>query len=583
MPESSESGGKQSWWVRSASNGDVFGPVSSDDLEAWARQSRVFPEDAVSADRRNWRTARTMPQLKMDTVIATPDGRIHGPLHADAAAALVAKGRLPEGSKVFSAAELVAFDASPAPAAVPEPQEPGADVSALQDALETLKRETQDALGEKDREIETLRMAAGEASELRRTLERFQSEAKAGADASAAALQKAEAASELLSDELRLAKSAIAKFEENEAASVEEAEKAKAEAEAARLEAEKAKAEVESAKADAEKAKAEAEKAKAEAESAKAEAEKAKAEADEEKKASEALKGEMGELLDFSNARDRESKAAIAELERRIAEISLPEIPKAVDGEMPVGDARLVKTLQDQVTDLSRERSSLSEKLAKAEAALAVAQRPLESDTALVKKFADEALDALRMAFETEKKRNDAERTASVQRQNDLHDRIADLERALRLDPGEKSRSEMAEERSERTISQLKQQIDSLREQHKADLGRSAEHVRELEGRLQALQHREEAVREQLRRVEKRTADYDSLSSQLRRREEEIVEAEKQFGEARTQWQIVEQTLRRRIDELEHGAGSLFENDAALSGADQAQKLVLPGWVRNMK
>ena len=90
-------------------------------------------------------------------------------------------------------------------------------------------------------------------------------------------------------------------------------------------------------------------------------------------------------------------------------------------------------------------------------------------------------------------------------------------------------------------------------------------------------------MREQLRRVEKRTADYDSLTSKLRRREEEIVEAEKQFGEARTQWQVVEQMLRRRIDELEHGAGSLFENEPDGAGADQSRKLVLPGWVKNMK
>ncbi|MBQ7666989.1 MAG: hypothetical protein IJS46_03220 [Kiritimatiellae bacterium] len=549
----------QSWWVRSASNGDIFGPVDSSQLEQWARESRVFPEDAVSADRRNWRTARTMPQLKMDTVIATSDGRIHGPLHAVAAAALVEKGKLPPGAKIFSAQDLFALDLEAQ--ASPDGQES----EELKETLERLKRDTEDAIAEKDREIETLRAAAEEADA-----------AKAESDAAkselTASLEKANASIALLSDEIRVAKESIIGLQA-----------AKSETEAVKAEVEAAKAEVETAKAAAETAKAEAETVKAEAETAKAEAEAAKAGEEEAKKAFDAIRGEMAELVDFSNARDRESKATIAELERRISEISLPDVPQSGADETGEGNSRLVQALQNQVTDLSRERCSLSEKLAAAEAALAVAQRPLDADTALVKKFADEALEALRAAFEAEKARNDAERTASVQRQNDLHEHIAGLERALRLNPGEKSRSEMAEERSERTISQLRQQLDALREQHKADLGRSGENVRELEGRLQALQHREAAVREQLRRVEKRTADYDSLTSQLRRREEEIVEAEKQFGEARTQWQIVEQTLRRRIDELEHGAGSLFENEAAGQSADPSQKLVLPGWVRNMK
>ena len=96
-------------------------------------------------------------------------------------------------------------------------------------------------------------------------------------------------------------------------------------------------------------------------------------------------------------------------------------------------------------------------------------------------------------------------------------------------------------------------------------------------------------MREQLRRVEKRTADYDSLTSQLRRREQEVIEGAKQFSEAREQWQVVETALKRRIDELEHGAGSLFEDPAAASaaggeGADAGgRKFALPGWAQKMK
>ena len=251
-----------------------------------------------------------------------------------------------------------------------------------------------------------------------------------------------------------------------------------------------------------------------------------------------------------------------------------------------------VNHAQARVTDLTRERGELADRLAAAEASLAVATRPLDDDAAMVRRFADEALDYLRAAYDEEKRRNDAERTASVGRQRAFHDRIEQLERALRRDPGEKSRSQMQEERAERELAQIRQELDSERERHKADLARAAQHEKALEGRLNAMQQREGAVREQLRRVEKRTADYDSLSSQLRRREEEVLESARQFAEAREQWQVVERMLKRRIDELEHGAGSLFEDAgsgkvARQDGADpqggDPSRLVLPSWVRNLK
>ena len=55
---------------------------------------------------------------------------------------------------------------------------------------------------------------------------------------------------------------------------------------------------------------------------------------------------------------------------------------------------------------------------------------------------------------------------------------------------------------------------------------------------------------------------------------------------------VVQTALQRRIDELEHGAGSLFEDAgsgkvARQDGADpqggDPSRLVLPSWVRNLK
>ena len=221
-----------------------------------------------------------------------------------------------------------------------------------------------------------------------------------------------------------------------------------------------------------------------------------------------------------------------------------------------------------------------------------MAKRPLEGDIAVARQFADEALAAMRDELAEEKRRAEAARAASGARQDALRERIGALERALSRDPGEKSRSELAAERNEKTIAQLRQQLDSEREQHRADIGRANETEKALEGRIRALQQRESSVREQLLRVEKRTADYDSLTSQLRRREQEVIERAKELSEAREQWQVVQTALQRRIDELEHGAGSLFEEasddasaggSAAGDGAAPGGKFALPPWIQKLK
>ncbi|MBR1836346.1 MAG: hypothetical protein IJ783_03580, partial [Kiritimatiellae bacterium] len=257
------------------------------------------------------------------------------------------------------------------------------------------------------------------------------------------------------------------------------------------------------------------------------------------------LKSEHAELLEFANARDSEASEKIAALEKRIAELEAA----------PPGSAA-----EKFAQDVARERTALAEKLAETEAALASASRPLEADAAAAKRYADEALEALRAALLSEKKRNEEERTASVARQKEFHDRISALERALRTEPGAKTPAELMIERADREIARLRGQLDSEKALHKADSERAEKSEAALQNRLNAMQQRESAVREQLLRVEKRTADYDSLSSQLRRREEELVEAERQFGEARLQWQAVEKMLKARIGELEHGAGDLFDS-----------------------
>ena len=87
MPDSGKAASSVKWWVRSAVNGQEFGPASQAGLLAWAREGRIFPDDGLSNDRKTWRSAREWTMLEMDTLVILPDGRVIGPLHADAVAA----------------------------------------------------------------------------------------------------------------------------------------------------------------------------------------------------------------------------------------------------------------------------------------------------------------------------------------------------------------------------------------------------------------------------------------------------------------------------------------------------------------
>lgn len=651
------------WWVRTANSGKVFGPVGQEGLLDWARQCRVFPDDQISNNQQQWRSAREAPFLGMDTIIVHADGRMIGPFHPDAIEVLRTTGKIPDDSKVVSTRDILGGTAGGAGAdPSPELLEAQSRCAELEHQLKTAKSARKDmaeqleaaraileereaAAGGRDEEaehlraniegltarnaelqgqVESLSARIGELETGKGSLEekcgdlesRNAALAKQVEDLSAQAGSAAEAAAAEHAAELELLRANIdglstqngdlqshvdslqAKVAELEGAAEghaadvarltalgEDLRKQLDESAEQALAREKAEAEqaarFEELQAEADSLRTEMARAKEASAEARAEVDRVKNELESARSDYETLRIENAELLEFSNTRDGESRRRIMDLETQLAQIGVrPDEMEVIPSDL-VGDARQVKLLQEKVTDLTRERCELSEKLATVEAELSVRKRPADADAVLLRQFADEALAELKATYEREKAENDAARTASVARQQMLHESVQRLERALCRDPGEKTRSELLEERNEKTLAKLRQELDSAREQHKADLGRAAQTEKVLEGRVKALQQREGALREQLRRVEQHTADYDSLSSQVRRREAELLEAEKQFAAAREQWQAVEAMLNRRIQELEHGAGSLFEQTEA--NGEDAPKFTLPDWVHNMK
>lgn len=295
------------------------------------------------------------------------------------------------------------------------------------------------------------------------------------------------------------------------------------------------------------------------------------------------LEEEYRELLAFSNQRDAEAQEKIL-----LLSAGTPQAPLS-EGER-LGADRRIADLEKRLADLIRERDLLKDSLTQSNARAAAAERPNEGDIAIIKMLAEGALAMMKKTLETEKERNAAARAASAELQSTLHDEIERLERVMARDPGEISRAEQAEQRNDRLIAKLQQELESARRHHQADMARAEANEKAMEGRCKALIQKEALLREKLSRVEQRTADYDSLTSQLRRKESALLAAEKEFEEARQQWQIIQATLQHRIEELERGAGLLFDAEGRPRDGQQQsgdggedRRFKIEPWMRRMR
>jgi hypothetical protein len=69
----------QSWFLRKHADGSLFGPISFDQLAAWASAAQVAPQDLVSVDQENWLKAPMLPQLGMDWLVEVTSEHFYGP------------------------------------------------------------------------------------------------------------------------------------------------------------------------------------------------------------------------------------------------------------------------------------------------------------------------------------------------------------------------------------------------------------------------------------------------------------------------------------------------------------------------
>jgi len=79
-------------WYLKKEEGEIYGPVTLQDLARWAMEGRLSPSDTVSTNKESWRPTHELPELGMDWSVCLPEEEPFGPFHIMALAHLVDDG-----------------------------------------------------------------------------------------------------------------------------------------------------------------------------------------------------------------------------------------------------------------------------------------------------------------------------------------------------------------------------------------------------------------------------------------------------------------------------------------------------------
>ena len=93
------------WFLRKHEDGTIFGPLTFDQLAAWAASAQIAPHDSVSADQANWMKAPMLPELGMDWIVEVTSERLYGPTTLGAIREFLRLGEISEDNFVINACD----------------------------------------------------------------------------------------------------------------------------------------------------------------------------------------------------------------------------------------------------------------------------------------------------------------------------------------------------------------------------------------------------------------------------------------------------------------------------------------------
>jgi hypothetical protein len=82
------------WYLHKAADGQVFGPVSLEQLQLWADQAQISPLDKVSNNGTSWLRAPMLEDLHMDYLVEVAHDQLYGPTTRGTIREFIAAGEI---------------------------------------------------------------------------------------------------------------------------------------------------------------------------------------------------------------------------------------------------------------------------------------------------------------------------------------------------------------------------------------------------------------------------------------------------------------------------------------------------------
>lgn len=152
-----------SWYLLKAEDGAIFGPITFDQLNAWATSAQISPLDKLSPDQLTWMKAPMLPELQMDWLVELTSDQLYGPTTLGAIQEFLNIGEIAADTLVLNArdgtsAQVKDIDVLTIPEEEPEAAEPVDEPvrTGIRASLQQRIRELESTLLEERRALELL-------------------------------------------------------------------------------------------------------------------------------------------------------------------------------------------------------------------------------------------------------------------------------------------------------------------------------------------------------------------------------------------------------------------------------------------
>lgn len=166
----------QQWFLRKHEEGNIFGPLSFDQLARWASSAQVAPHDVVSTDQTTWMKAPMLPELGMDWLVEVTTERFYGPTTLGAIQEFIRLGEINDQTFVINSCDGARKQISELPlvhspenAPIDIPAE--AEIASAAPAATGMSIDVEDRIRDLEQSLREERRALREAEERYRALE----------------------------------------------------------------------------------------------------------------------------------------------------------------------------------------------------------------------------------------------------------------------------------------------------------------------------------------------------------------------------------------------------------------------------